>query len=121
MGQLGDGFSETDSKSDFAIDVSTVNVTGSLKPRLSFGVQALTFFSQSIGFEIVTNINISIHTKEIYDHFKQKWDTHGELNHEKIDEALVEVTNVNSEFAEAREKFVNENKLNEVLPEATVK
>ena len=41
--------------------------------------------------------------------------------HEKIDEALVEVTALNSEFAEAREKFVNDNKLNEVLPEATNK
>ena len=39
--------------------------------------------------------------------------------HEKVDEALVEVTAVNTEFAQVREKFVNDNKLNEVLPEAT--
>ena len=39
--------------------------------------------------------------------------------HEKIDEALVEATAINTEFAEVREKFVNDNKLNEVLPEAT--
>ena len=39
--------------------------------------------------------------------------------HEKIDEALVEVTAVNAEFAEVREKFVTDNKLGEVLPEAT--
>lgn len=39
--------------------------------------------------------------------------------HEKIDEALIEVTAVNKEFAEVREKFVTDNKLSEVLPEAT--
>ncbi|MEO5888658.1 MAG: hypothetical protein ABIQ31_00335 [Ferruginibacter sp.] len=39
--------------------------------------------------------------------------------HEKIDQGLIEVTAVNAEFAEVREKFVNDNKLNEVLPEAT--
>ena len=39
--------------------------------------------------------------------------------HEKIDEALVEVTAVNKEFAGVREKFIDDNKLNEVLPEAT--
>jgi stage III sporulation protein SpoIIIAA len=38
--------------------------------------------------------------------------------HEKTDVALVEVTAVNSEFAEVRNKFVDDNKLNEVLPEA---
>ncbi len=39
--------------------------------------------------------------------------------HEKVDEALIEVTAVNKEFAEVREKFVTDNKLSEVLPEAT--
>lgn len=39
--------------------------------------------------------------------------------HEKIDEALIEVTAVNTEFAAVREKFVSDNKLSEVLPEAT--
>jgi len=39
--------------------------------------------------------------------------------HEKVDQALEEVTAVNKEFAEAREKFVTDNKLSEVLPEAT--
>lgn len=39
--------------------------------------------------------------------------------HEKIDEALIEVTAINKEFAEVREQFVKDNKLNEVLPEAT--
>ncbi|MBC7886281.1 MAG: hypothetical protein H7Z13_00215 [Ferruginibacter sp.] len=39
--------------------------------------------------------------------------------HEKIDEALIEATAVNKEFAEVREKFVTDNKLSEVLPEAT--
>ncbi|MEJ7586130.1 MAG: hypothetical protein WKI04_01085 [Ferruginibacter sp.] len=39
--------------------------------------------------------------------------------HEKIDEALVEVTAVNTEFAQVREKFVTDNKLEEILPEAT--
>ncbi|MEP7141586.1 MAG: hypothetical protein ABI707_01890 [Ferruginibacter sp.] len=39
--------------------------------------------------------------------------------HEKIDEALVEVTAVNAEFAEVRNKFVDDNKLNEILAEAT--
>ncbi len=41
--------------------------------------------------------------------------------HEKIDAALMEVTAVNSEFAAVREKFVTDNRLNEVLPEATNK
>lgn len=41
--------------------------------------------------------------------------------HEKIDEALEAANAVNKEFAEIREKFVNDNKLNEVLPEATIK
>ncbi len=41
--------------------------------------------------------------------------------HEKIDAALMEVTAVNSEFAAVREKFVSDNRLNEVLPEATNK
>ena len=39
--------------------------------------------------------------------------------HEKIDEALTEAKDINTAFAEIREKFVNDNKLNEVLPEAT--
>ena len=39
--------------------------------------------------------------------------------HEKVDEALTEVTAVNKEFADLREKFVIDNKLTEVLPEAT--
>ncbi|MEP7107966.1 MAG: hypothetical protein ABI760_08285 [Ferruginibacter sp.] len=39
--------------------------------------------------------------------------------HEKIDDALIDATAVNAEFAEVRDKFVNDNKLNEVLPEAT--
>ncbi len=40
--------------------------------------------------------------------------------HEKVDQALEEVAAVNKEFAEVREKFVNDNKLNEVLPEANI-
>lgn len=39
--------------------------------------------------------------------------------HEKIDEGLTEVTAVNAEFLEVRDKFVKDNKLGEVLPEAT--
>lgn len=35
--------------------------------------------------------------------------------HGKIDEALEEVVAVNATFAELREKFVNDNRLNEVL------
>ena len=35
--------------------------------------------------------------------------------HEKIDEALTEVTAVNTEFEAVRNKFVEDNKLNEVL------
>lgn len=38
--------------------------------------------------------------------------------HEKIDLALTEVSAVNTEFAAARDKFVTDNKLSEVLPEA---
>ncbi|MEO6730844.1 MAG: hypothetical protein ABIN01_06480 [Ferruginibacter sp.] len=38
--------------------------------------------------------------------------------HEKVDQALTEVTAVNKEFAEVRDKFVADNKLTEVLPEA---
>ena len=38
--------------------------------------------------------------------------------HEKIDQGLIEVTEVNKEFAQVRDKFVTDNKLNEVLPEA---
>lgn len=40
--------------------------------------------------------------------------------HEKVDQALEEVSAVNKEFAEAREKFVTDNKLSEVLPEANI-
>ena len=40
--------------------------------------------------------------------------------HEKIDQALVEITSVNTEFAAVREKFVTDNKLSEVLPEANI-
>ncbi|CAN5474150.1 hypothetical protein BH11BAC3_BH11BAC3_47890 [soil metagenome] len=40
--------------------------------------------------------------------------------HEKVDQALEEVTAVNKEFTAVREKFVNDNKLNEVLPEANI-
>jgi hypothetical protein len=40
--------------------------------------------------------------------------------HEKVDQALVEVTAVNTEFSAVRDKFVDDNKLNEVLPEATI-
>ena len=40
--------------------------------------------------------------------------------HEKVDEALTEVKKVNEEFAQVREKFVKDNKLDEVLPEADV-
>lgn len=38
--------------------------------------------------------------------------------HGKVDDALIEATTVSKEFLEAREKFVNDNQLNEVLPEA---
>lgn len=40
--------------------------------------------------------------------------------HEKVDQALTEVTAVQTEFSEARDKFVSDNKLDEVLPEATI-
>ena len=38
--------------------------------------------------------------------------------HGKIDEALTEVQAVQSEFTEVRDKFVKDNKLDEVLPES---
>ena len=38
--------------------------------------------------------------------------------HEKVDQALTEVTAVKSEFTEVRDKFVTDNKLDEVLPES---
>lgn len=38
--------------------------------------------------------------------------------HEKVDQALTEVTAVRSEFTEVRDKFVSDNKLDEVLPES---
>ena len=37
--------------------------------------------------------------------------------HGKVDEALTEVQAVRSEFTEARDKFVTDNKLDEALPE----
>jgi len=40
--------------------------------------------------------------------------------HEKVDAALNEVTAVQTDFTEARDKFVKDNKLDEVLPEANV-
>ena len=39
--------------------------------------------------------------------------------HEKVDMALTEVIAVNTEFAAVRKKFVDDNKLNEVLQEPT--
>ena len=39
--------------------------------------------------------------------------------HEKVDEALTEVTALQADFVEARDKFVKDNKLDEILPEAT--
>lgn len=39
--------------------------------------------------------------------------------HEKVDQALTEVTAVKEEFTEVRDKFVKDNKLDEVLPEST--
>ena len=38
--------------------------------------------------------------------------------HEKVDQALTEVTAVREEFTEVRDKFVSDNKLDEVLPES---
>ena len=40
--------------------------------------------------------------------------------HEKVDQALTEVSKVKEEFTEVRDKFVKDNKLDEVLPEATI-
>ena len=40
--------------------------------------------------------------------------------HEKVDQALTEVSAVNTEFTQLRNKFVDDNKLNEVLPEAGI-
>jgi len=39
--------------------------------------------------------------------------------HEKVDQALTEVTAVREEFTEVRDKFVKDNKLDEVLPESS--
>jgi len=39
--------------------------------------------------------------------------------HEKVDAALTEVAALQADFVEARDKFVKDNKLDEVLPEAT--
>ena len=38
--------------------------------------------------------------------------------HEKVDQALTEATALLSEFGELKDKFVKDNKLDEVLPEA---
>ena len=38
--------------------------------------------------------------------------------HGKVDEGLIEITAVKNEFAEAKDKFVKDNKLDEALPEA---
>ena len=40
--------------------------------------------------------------------------------HGKVDEALTEIKAVTDEFTEVRDKFVKDNKLDEVLPEADV-
>ena len=40
--------------------------------------------------------------------------------HETVDQALTEVSAVNSEFTQLRNKFVDDNKLNEVLPETNI-
>lgn len=40
--------------------------------------------------------------------------------HGKVDEALTEVTAVRDEFTEVRDKFVKDNKLDEVLPDAKI-
>ncbi len=40
--------------------------------------------------------------------------------HEKVDAALTEVTAVQTDFTEVRDKFVKDNKLDEVLPDATI-
>jgi ElaB/YqjD/DUF883 family membrane-anchored ribosome-binding protein len=40
--------------------------------------------------------------------------------HGKVDETLTEVTALREEFIEARDKFVKDNKLDEVLPEANI-
>jgi hypothetical protein len=39
--------------------------------------------------------------------------------HEKVDDALTEVTALQADFTEARDKFVKDNKLDETLPGAT--
>ena len=38
--------------------------------------------------------------------------------HEKVDAALSEATPVQTDFTEARDKFVSDNKLDEILPES---
>ena len=40
--------------------------------------------------------------------------------HGKVDEGLIEITAVKNEFTEVRDKFVKDNKLDEVLPEANI-
>lgn len=38
--------------------------------------------------------------------------------HEKVDQGLTEATKVKEEFTEVRDKFISDNKLDEVLPES---
>ena len=40
--------------------------------------------------------------------------------HGKVDEALTEANTLQTEFTEVRDKFVKDNKLDEVLPDATI-
>ena len=40
--------------------------------------------------------------------------------HEKVDQALSEVNSLLGEFEEMKDKFVKDNKLDEVLPESTI-
>ncbi|MEO6404549.1 MAG: hypothetical protein ABIY51_03010 [Ferruginibacter sp.] len=40
--------------------------------------------------------------------------------HEKVDAGLTEITDIKNEFTELRDKFVKDNKLDEVLPEANI-
>ncbi len=56
------------------------------------------------------NINLSNSLLE-----KRLPDIHG-----KVDEVLTEVTAVTEEFTEVRDKFVKDNKLDEILPEAGI-
>lgn len=40
--------------------------------------------------------------------------------HEKVDQSLTEVSSLLAEFQAIKDKFVSDNKLDEVLPEATI-